>query len=293
MNLFLQQLIEGVASGAIYASLALALVFSFRSTNVVNFAQGEMAMLSTYMAWQLVDWGMPLLPAAAVTLVVSFIAGSTIYITIVRPLARASALTVVSMLIGLYIALNSIAGFIWTHLIKSFPSVFPASVFRLGEVGLSLETVGIVAMLIAIVLVLYLLLEKTKIGLAVRAAASQPDGARLVGISVTTMLMAGWGIAATLGAISGMLVAPRVFLNPNMMMGIIIYAFAAATLGGFDSILGAIVGGLIVGIAENMVATYVQWIGADLKIVVALILIFGTLLIQPAGLFGSRRSARV
>lgn len=293
MNLFLQQLIEGIASGAIYASLALALVFSFRSTNVVNFAQGEMAMLSTYMAWQLVAWGMPLLPAAVITLVISFIGGCILYITIVHPLARASALTVVSMLIGLYIAMNSIAGFIWTHLIKSFPSAFPVSVFRFGQVGLSLETVGIVAMLVAIVLILYLLLEKTKTGLAVRAAASQPDGARLVGISVTTMLMAGWGVAATLGAISGMLVAPRVFLNPNMMMGIIIYAFAAATLGGFDSILGAVVGGLIVGIAENMVATYVPWIGADLKIVVALILIFATLLIQPAGLFGRRTSVRV
>lgn len=293
MTLFLQQLIEGIASGAIYASLALALVFSFRSTNVVNFAQGEMAMLSTYLAWQMMDWGVPMLPAIATTLIISALAGALIYLALVRLGARAPMLTVVSLLIGLYIAMNSIAGYIWGYVIKPFPSMFPAGQVQAGGISISIETIGIVLVLGAILFVLYVLLEKTRLGLAMRAAASAPENAKLVGISVVVMLMLGWAIAALLGAVSGILVAPRLFLNPSMMLGVIIYAFAAATLGGFDSILGAIVGGLIVGIAENLVATYVPWIGADLKIVVALILIFVTLLVQPAGLFGRRSYSRV
>lgn len=293
MNLFLQQMVEGIASGAIYGSLALALVFSFRSTSVVNFAQGEMAMLSTYFAWQLTAWGVPLLPAVAITLLVSAAFGAAIYLALVRLSSRTSMLTVVSLLIGLFIAINSLAGYLWGHLIKPFPSMFPAGQVKLGGISVSIDTIGIVLVLAVVLLLLYLLLEKTRIGLGMRAAASAPDNAKLVAIPVVTMLMLGWAIASALGALSGILVAPRLFLNPNMMLGVIIYAFAAATLGGFDSILGAIVGGLIVGITENLVATYVPWIGADLKIVVALVLIFVTLLVQPAGLFGRRAYQRV
>lgn len=293
MELFLQLLVEGIASGAIYGSLALALVFSFRSTNVVNFAQGEMATLSTYIAWQLTAWGAPLAAAIGGSLAFSMLFGALTYLALVRVTERASMLTVVSLLIGLYIAINSVTGYLWGYPIKPFPSLFPAGSVRLGGVSVDNETIGIVAVLGTMLLALYVLLEKTRVGLAMRAAASTSDNAELVGIPVVVMLMLGWAVAALLGAVSGILVAPRLFLNPNMMFGVIIYAFAAATLGGFDSILGAIIGGLIVGIGENLVATYVPWIGADLKIVVALSLIVITLLVQPAGLFGRRRHVRV
>lgn len=293
MTLFLQQLVEGITSGAIYASLALALVFSFRSTHVVNFAQGEMAMLSTYVAWQLSAWGLPIWVAVGLAMVISFIGGAGIYMVLVRPMTHSSVLQIVTILIGLFIALNSLAGFIWGYLMKSFPSPFPDWRWTIGEVGISAEAIGIVVLLVATIGVLYLLLEYTKLGLGMRAAAAAPESSRLVGVPVVMMLMIGWGIAAALGALSGVMVAPSLFLDPGMMLGVIIYAFAAATLGGFDSVLGAVVGGLIVGIAENLTATYVPFIGSDLKIVVALVIIFATLLIRPTGLFGRQVTARV
>lgn len=293
MTLFFQQLVEGLTNGAIYASLALALVFSFRSTHVVNFAQGEMAMLSTYVAWQLHAWGVPIWAAIGLALAISFVGGAGIYAALVRPMTHSSVLQIVTILIGLFIALNSLAGFIWGYLMKSFPDPFPDWRWTVGEVGINAEAVGIVLLLTATIGVLYLLLEHTKLGLGMRAAAAAPESSRLVGIPVITMLMIGWGIAAVLGALSGVMVAPSLFLDPNMMLGVIIYAFAAATLGGFDSVAGAVVGGLIVGIAETLTATYVPWIGADLKIVVALVIIFATLLIRPTGLFGREATARV
>ena len=291
--LFANQIIDGLADGAIYASLALALAFSYRSTGIVNFAQGEMAMLSAYAVWQLMTWGIPLVPAVIISIAISFAVGAALYAGLVKPLSRANLLTVVSILIGLYLALNSLAGFLWTHSIKALPSLFPKAHVQIGPLSVSVETLGIIGVVATVLLLLYLLFERTKIGLAMRGAASAPDSAELVGVPVPAMLLIGWGIAASLGAMSGILVAPRVFLNPTMMFGVIIYAFAAATLGGFDSVIGAVVGGLLVGVVENLVGTYVPWIGPDLKIVVALILIFGTLLLKPDGLFGREKVARL
>lgn len=293
MTLLFSQIADGLADGAIYASLALALVFAYRSTGVVNFAQGEMAMLSTYLVWQLVAWGLPLLFSVLVSIVVSFGAGVLLYVVVVRPLSKADLLTVVSVLIGFYLALNSLAGFIWTYSIKAVPSFFPKTRLALGSMGISAGTIGTIAVVSFVVLLLFLLFERTKFGLAMRGAASMPDSAALVGVSVSMTLLVGWGIAGALGALSGILVAPRIFLSPMMMFGVIIYAFAAATLGGFDSVVGAIVGGLLVGVVENLVGTYVPWIGADLKVVVALVLIIGVLLIKPDGLFGRRKVVRL
>jgi branched-chain amino acid transport system permease protein len=293
MLLFLQQLIEGLMSGAIYASLALALVFSFRSTNVVNFAQGEMAMLSTFFAWQLIEWGVPTYAAMALSIVASFVGGGLLYIIFVKPIARAPALTVVTVLIGLFIALNSLGGFIWGYLNRAFPSPFGGWKLEFGPLTLSGEFVGIALILSATLLVLFVVFEHTRLGLAMRAAAAAPEQSRLVGIPVEWMLLAGWGVAAALGAIAGVLIAPRLFVSPGMMLVVVIYAFAAATLGGFDSVLGAVIGGLVVGVAENMAATYIPWIGADLKIVVALVIIFATLLVRPSGLFGRKNVVRV
>lgn len=293
MNLFLHQLVDGIADGAIYASLALALVFSYRSTGIVNFAQGEMAMLSAYIAWQFTQWGVPLIGAALLSLAISFAFGALLYATVVRRLSGANLVTIVSVLIGLYLALNSLAGVIWTYTIKPFPSFFPKRPVEIGGFAVSADTLGTVAVVAVVLAGLFLLFEKTKIGLAMRGAASRPDSAVLVGVSVPVMLLLGWGIASALGALSGILVAPRVFLNPTMMFGVIIYAFAAATLGGFDSVVGAVVGGLLVGVTENMVGAYIPWIGADLKVIVALVLIFITLLVKPDGLFGRRQVVRL
>ena len=293
MTQLVQQIIDGIATGSIYASLALALVLIFRSTHVINFAQGEMAMFSTFVAWQLTESGFPIWGAIAVTLVVSFLAGAVIERTIIRPVESASALTVVIVTLGLLLVFNQGAGWIWDFLIKKFPDPFPARIYAAGDLRLSMQTIGIVLVLIVTVVVLYVLFQYTKVGLAMRVAATNPESSRLVGIRVGRMLMLGWGLAAMLGALAGVMVAPKLFLEPNMMFGVQIYAFAAATLGGFDSPVGAVVGGITIGVVENLAGTYVGWIGADLKIAVPLVVILTVLLVKPTGLFGAKRVLRV
>lgn len=293
MTQLVQQIIDGIATGSIYASLALALVLIFRSTHVINFAQGEMAMFSTFVAWQLTESGFPIWGAIAVTLAVSFLAGVVIERTIIRPVESASALRVVIVTLGLLLVFNQGAGWIWDFLIKKFPDPFPARIYEAGDLRLSMQTIGIVFVLIVTVALLYVLFQHTKVGLAMRVAATNPESSRLVGIRVGRMLMLGWGLAAMLGALAGVMVAPKLFLEPNMMFGVQIYAFAAATLGGFDSPVGAVVGGITVGVVENLAGTYVDWIGADLKIAVPLVVILTVLLVKPTGLFGAKRVLRV
>ena len=293
MTLFFQQLVSGIATGAVYASLALALVLIYRSTHIVNFAQGEMAMFSTYIAWQFTDWGWAVWAAIGATLVISFLGGLAIERVVIRPVESSSVLTVVIVTLGLLLIFNQAAAWRWTSILKSFPSPFPDGATWIGDVRINWSDVGIVVVLLVSVAALWFLFQKTKVGLAMRAAAANPESSRLVGINVGRMLMLGWGLAAVLGALSGVMVAPKLFLEPNMMAGVQIYAFAAATLGGFDSPVGAVVGGIVVGVAENLAGTYVDAIGADLKIAVPLVIIFAVLMVRPAGLFGKHVVARV
>jgi branched-chain amino acid transport system permease protein len=290
---FVQVIVDGVATGSIYAALALALVLIFRSTGVVNFAQGEMAMFSTFVAWGLHEGGVPLGLALLTTFALSFLAGMAIERVVIRHFEGGEPLTIVIVTLGLFILINSGAGWIWGFGNRGFPSVFPDSTASVGGVTLSVESLGIVAVLIGVVGLLYLLFQRTKVGLAMRAAALNPASSRLAGVRVGRMLMLGWGLAAMLGALAGVLVAPRLFLDVNLMGGVLVYAFAAAALGGFDSPIGAVVGGWVIGVSENLAGTYVNFIGADLKILVPLTIIFVVLLVRPSGLFGSQEVARV
>ncbi|GAA4915211.1 branched-chain amino acid transport system permease protein [Nonomuraea thailandensis] len=283
---FLQQVVEGLGAGAIYASLALALVLIYQFTGIVNFAQGELAMFSTYIAWQCVAAGMPFWLALVVTLAVSFAGGMLIERVIIRPVEGAPELTIVIVTVGLFIFVNAAAGWIWTFLIKDFPNPFPGGALEAVGISVSFSTLGVLGVVGLVMGLLYLLFQYTKIGLGMRAVATNPASARLVGIRVGRTLALGWGLAATVGAVSGVLVAPLLFLEPNMMGGVLIYAFAAATLGGFDSPLGAVVGGLVVGVAETLAGAYVGFIGSDLKVGVPLVIILGVLLLRPQGLFG-------
>ncbi|GIH98356.1 branched-chain amino acid ABC transporter permease [Planobispora takensis] len=290
---FLQQIIEGLGAGAIYASLALALVLIYQFTGIVNFAQGEMAMFSTYIAWQFTAGGMPFWLALVLTLAVSFAGGMLIERVLIRPVEGAHELTVVIVSVGLFIFVNAAAGWIWTFLIKDFPNPFPGGAIEAGGLTVGFSTLGILLVVGAVMGLLYLLFQHTKIGLGMRAVATNPESARLVGIRVGWTLALGWGLAATVGAVSGILVAPLLFLEPNMMSGVLIYAFAAATLGGFDSPAGAVAGGLIVGVAETLAGAYAGFIGSDLKIGVPLVIILGVLLVRPQGLFGRAAVERV
>jgi branched-chain amino acid transport system permease protein len=289
---FVQVIVDGLATGSLYGALALAVVLIYRSTGIVNFAQGELAMFSTFIAWALLQAGLPLGLALLFTLAISFLGGMFIERVVIRPVEGGEVLTLVIVTLGLYILVNSLAGWIWGFGNRAFPSVFGDGSFDLAGVSISVESIGIVAVLIAVVGILFAITQRTKVGLAMRAVSMNPDSSRLVGISVGRTLMIGWGIAALVGALAGALIAPRLFLDVNFMGGVLIYSFAAATLGGFDSPLGAVLGGWIIGIAENLAGTYVDFIGSDLKILVPLVAILVVLLFRPTGLFGSEEVAR-
>jgi branched-chain amino acid transport system permease protein len=291
---FLQQVVSGLASGGIYAALALALVLIHRATGVINFAQGEMAMFTTYIAWTLTaNHGRSYWFAFVVTLLFAFALGVGIQRVVIRPIERASILTTVIVTIGLVLVFNGAAGWIWSAEIRAFPSPFPNETWRISGVAISQQDVGTIGVVLALVVLLAAFFRYTRIGLALRAAALNPDASRLVGVRVGWMLAIGWGLAAMLGAVAGMLAAPTVFLDPNMMQAILIYAFAAAVLGGIDSPFGAVAGGVLLGVGLNLISAYVDFIGADLRLPVALLVILIVLLVRPAGLFGKPVTRRV
>ena len=288
MEEFFQQVVSGLATGSIYASLALALVVIYRTTEVINFSQGEMAMFSTYVAWQLYAWGLPYWAMFAATLGLSFVGGIVIERVVIRPVERAPILTIVMVTIGLLVVLNGLAGWIWSPELKSFPAPpqFPNESFDVAGVAISRQDLGVLAITLAAVAVVFAFFRYTKLGLAMRAAALNPDASRLMGVRVGWMLALGWGIAAMLGAISGMMVAPFAQLEPNMMLTWLIYAFAAAVLGGIESPLGAVVGGLSLGVGINLLSTYIDFITPEIQLPVALAILLLVLLFRPGGILG-------
>jgi len=293
MSQFWQQVVSGLASGGVYGSLALALVIVYRSTRVINFAQGEMATFCTYLAWTLIDHGLPYWGAFFATLAIAFVGGVAIERTLIRPLEGAPAVSVVVLTIGLLIGLNGVTSWIWGGAARRFPSPFSTAPWRVGGVAVSPQDLGVICVSLVGVGLLWLFFRYTKAGLGMRAAAVNPVESRYVGIRVGWMLAFGWGLASVLGAVAGMLVAPSLFLDPNMMQTVLLYAFAAAVLGGIDSPLGAVVGGLVLGVLLNLLGTYVDAIGGQLRLAVALGVILAVLLVRPAGLLGREAVRRV
>jgi branched-chain amino acid transport system permease protein len=292
MELVLQQVIAGLANGAIYACMALAVVMIFQAIDHLNFAQGEMAMFSTFIAWQLIEWGQPYWVAFAVTIIVSFVAGILIDRVLFRPIQNAPILSQVVAFIALFSILNSSAGQIWNFTIKSFPTPFGNKAF-LGLTLLDTHQAGMIGVTLVMLALLYLFFRGTRLGLAMRAAAANPESARLVGIRVGWMTALGWGMAAAIGAVAGMLIAPVVFLEPNMMLGVLLYGFAGAVLGGMTSPGGAVAGGLLVGIIENLAGSFIPYVGHELKLTLALVVIVVVLMFRPSGIFGRSVVSRV
>lgn len=284
------QIISGLASGSIYAALALALVMIYQATHHVNFAQGEMATLSTYICLTLINAGIPYWGAFIVTVVVSFLIGIAVERVLIRPTYNAPVLTAVGVFIGLLLIINAMDGWIFDYIIKPFPSPFGGGTPLFGGF-ISAHEVGETAVTLLVLAIVALFFRYTTLGLAMRAAAFNATSSRLCGVRVNQMLMLGWGLAAAIGAIAGIMVAPIVFLDPNMMLGILTYAFAGAILGGIDNPLGAVIGGFAVGVLENVFGAYI--VGTELKLTVALIIIVAVLLVKPAGLFGRAVQSRV
>ena len=249
---FLQQVVSGLATGGIFASLALALVLIYRATRVINFAQGEMGMFAAFIALWLIDSGWPYWAAFFATLGIAFAGGVAVERVVIRPVERAPIVTVVIVTVGLLIGLNGAAFWIWGGETRSFPSAFSTRAIHVGGVAFSIQDFGVIGVSLGMVALLYVFFRFTKLGLAMRAAAVNPEASRLVGIRVGWMLALGWGFASVLGAVSAMMIAPTVFLDPNMMRPVLLYAIAAAILGGLESPLGAVVGGLALGVGLNL-----------------------------------------
>jgi branched-chain amino acid transport system permease protein len=284
------QIVAGIATGGIYASVALALVMIYQATHHVNFAQGEMATFSTYIALTFIQAGLPYWVAFVATVIVSFAIGVAIERLLMRPVQHAPVLTHVGVFIGLLLIVGNATGWVFGYTTKVFPSPFESEGLLLGGL-VSGHELGSTAVTLAVLLLVYLFFRHTTLGLAMRAAAYNPASSRLVGIRVGWMLALGWGLAAAVGAVAGMMVAPVVFLDPTMMLGILLYAFAGALLGGIDNPMGAVVGGFAVGVLENLAGAYV--VGTELKLTVALAIIIGVLVVKPSGLFGRVVLSRV
>jgi branched-chain amino acid transport system permease protein len=296
MTEFVQVVVAGLGDGAIYASLALALVLIYRSTHVINFAQGEMGMFSTYIAWSLIaNHGWSFWPAFVFTLGVSFLGGVGIHQTVIRPLQRAGELTVVMATIALLVILNGLASWIWQPDEKVLTSPLAGGTWSVGRVAIPQQSVYDLLVVLACVVVLWALFNYTKLGLALRASAVDPAASRLLGVRVPWMLSIGWGFAAILSAVAGMLAAPAFFVfTPSFMQVTIIYAFAAAVLGGIESPVGAVLGGLALGVAINLLGNYFPGqISPDLRLPVALMILLLVLVVRPSGLLGRQIVRRV
>ena len=291
MEEFFQQVVTGISIGSIYAIVALAVVLIYRSTGVVNFAQGEMAMFTTFISWTFL-LRMEFWPALLLTVLVAFFIGGAIEMVVMRPVERASHLNSIVVTLGLLTIFNSLALWRYGSLPKPFPKpeVFSGSPLEVGSVTISRLNLGILGMAVLIMVALFLLFNYTKLGLAMRATAQNPVASRLVGINVSQMLALGWALAAAVGAVAGMLTASSLTLSVDMMFAILLFAFAGAVLGGLDSPGGAIAGGLIVGMLQALAGTYIS---SQVDIVVAFAVIVAVLVIRPTGLFGRKVIRRV
>jgi len=297
MELFLQRLFDGLTNGAVYAAIALALVLIYKATTLINFAQGEMAMFGTFIAYVLaVEQSWPVWISILAAMIISAGAGAVIERTLIRPFDPSNHLPIVIVTLGLFLLINAFAGIIWKYDPRAFPSPFPTEVEHFLEIGgarLRYESIGIIGTLLAILGVLFILLNKTKIGLAFRAVSSNLESSELVGIHVGRTLQFGWALAAAIGTLGGGLVANSTFVEPNMMFRLLIFSFAAAALGGLDSPVGSVVGGMIVGLVQSLLVGYISFIGSELSLATAFVVILVVLLVKPAGLFGTARVERV
>jgi branched-chain amino acid transport system permease protein len=293
MQLLVQQIVDGLAAGAIYAALALALVLIFGATRIVNFGQSEMATFCAFLAWQLCEWGMPVALALSVSALLAFMLGAAVYQLVVRPVSRASVETVVVVTLGLFLGFQALCLWLWGADQRTFPTLFEAGGWTVYGVRLTANNLGVLGVLCSLALTLATLFRFTRVGLALRAAAFDADKSTIVGIRGDAMLMLGWGLASVVGFIAAVLVAPRLFLSPTMMAPVLVYALAAATLGGWSSAIGAVVGGLVIGVSESVGSTFLPFIGSELRLLIPLTLTLAVLLLRPQGLFGEKMAVRV
>jgi branched-chain amino acid transport system permease protein len=291
-DIFAQQTVAGLALGAVFGSLALALVLIYRATEVINFAQGELATATTYIAYQLTLWGLSYWLSFFLTLLIAFALGAVIQIVVIRPIQH-SVIAVVIVTVGMFILIDGLVTWKWGADLKFMKAPFGNTVYHAGGVAFAQQDIGVLLVSILSVVLLWVLFQFTKLGLAMRAAALRPAAAALVGVRVNWMLAIGWGLAAVLGAVAGLMTEPTQFLQPTMMQAILLYAFAAAVLGGLESPVGAVIGGLALGVFLNLIGQYVGFATSELRLPIAFAVLLLVLLLKPNGLFGRKQVRRV
>ena len=298
MTLFLERLISGLTNGSIYAILALALVVVFRATGTINFAHGELALFTTFVAWWLTTMSWPIWAAIGAALALGFLLGALMERLLIRPVQRRSDMAVLIVALGLFTGLNSLAGMLWGSETKIMPSPFPngpTDYISVGGARVYGDALGVLVALVVLLVLMSLLFRKTRVGLHMRAVADNAESATLAGVPTSRILAIGWGVAAAIGALAGVLVTP---LSPQQlglttMFPIFIAASAAALFGGLDSLVGAVVGGLTIGVLESMLSGYISVIGGSLQQTSALLIIVVILFVRPNGLFGTKKLERV
>lgn len=293
MAYFIQLVVDGFATGSIYGALALAIVLVNRATGLINFAQGAMAVLATFIAFGLAQAGVPLILAMLVACAFAFAFGAGVERFVVRRFEGGDPDTAVVVTIGLFVFITGVSALIWGYEPRQFPSLFPLRSIDIFGVFVSVRSLGTIIVLVIVMVLLQTLFRTTKLGLAMRAVADNPQSAALCGLPVSRLLMVGWGLAAILGTIAGVLVAPQLFISPVMLDFALVYALAAAILGGLDSPLGAVVAAWFIGVVENLAAAYIDVIGDDLKIIVPFLAMMIILIVRPQGLFGRKVVVRV
>ncbi len=296
-SLFGQQIVAGLATGAMYALFALALVLIYRSTDIINFAQSEMAMFGTFAMWSLYLAGLEAWQLVLLGILLGLALGAVVERVVIRPVEGKPHLSVVVVTLGLFLLLNSTALWIWGRgeLPKHFPTPFSFKGVDLGFATIPQHQLGLLVVGLGVMVLLALLFSRTKVGLAMRATAQNPLAAQLMGINVRRMLTLGWALSAALGGLAGAFIAPIAFLHPGFMLPVFLYAAAAAVLGGLTSAPGAVVGGFIIGVGENLLGTYTpaKWLGPEMKLPLMMLVLVLVLLVRPTGLFGERVIRRV
>ncbi|RBY90276.1 branched-chain amino acid ABC transporter permease [Blastococcus sp. TBT05-19] len=293
MEKFVQLVVDGLSTGSVYAALALAIVLVHSATGLINFAQGGMAVLAAYVAWVLTNQGVPLVLAIVASILFSFVLGAVIERFLMRRFERGDPDTAVVVTVGLLTLVTGIAGWLWGYNNQQFPSLFPLDTVSVLGVSVSIRSIGTTLVIVVAMVATQALFVGTKLGLALRAVAINPQSAAYSGLPVERLLMVGWGIAAVLGAVAGALVAPQLTLTPGMLDNALVYALAAVILGGLTSPVGVVIAAWLIGVLENLAAVYVGFIGFDLKVAVPFILIFVVLIVRPQGLFGRKTVVRV
>jgi len=292
MSRFLDLTLNGISNGMIYAAVAIAFVLIWRATRIVNFAQGAMLMVTTFIAWDVIDSGGAYWVGFVVAILSGLILGAVIEVVLIRPVEKAPPINAVIVAIGLLIFLQAIAGMIWGGTPRSFPPAFSIRGYDIGGHHVLFGPFDLFTVLAVLgaALLLLVLFRGTSIGLPMRASAFEPQVARLQGVRVGRMLTLGWALASAAGSLAGVLIAPAVFVGPNNFDPVTVFGFTAAVLGGLDSPLGAVVGGLVLGLSLSYVAGYA---GSALVTLAALAILIAVLMVRPEGLFAAAKARRV